>query len=449
MSELDTVIRGGTVLTLCPVHDTREVRADLRVRGARIIAMGRAARRGPPARVLPAEGCVVIPGFVQAHVHLCQTLFRGTADGLPLLPWLQRRIWPFEAAHDARSTRASAQLGAAELLRSGTTTVLDMGSVHHHEHVFEALLASGLRAFSGKAMMDRGRGVPAGLRETLRDSLRASDALRDAWHGAADGRLRYAYAPRFVLSCSEALLRGVSERATTSAPSMPTLMHTHAAEHAEERAEVRRRLGRDDIDALAAHGITGPRALLAHGVQLRPAEIKRLARAGTRVVHCPSANMKLGSGIAPLRAFREHGLAVALGADGAPCNNRLDVFTEMRQAALLSCARERDALATSAAHALRLATIDGARALGLDGDVGTLEIGKRADITVVHISALHHEPGGDALSRLVYATQASDVRHVMVDGRVLVERGELRSLDEATVLTDARRELRKLMSRAS
>jgi 5-methylthioadenosine/S-adenosylhomocysteine deaminase len=445
VSALDVVVQGGTLLTLCPTHGTQELRADLRVRGSRIIAIGRAAKRGPPARVLPAAGCVVVPGFVQAHVHLCQTLFRGAADGLPLLPWLQQRIWPFEAAHNARSLRASARLGVAELLRGGTTTVLDMGTVGHHDQVFEVLAESGLRAFSGKAMMDRGRGVPRGLRETRRDSVRESDRLRDTWHGAADGRLRYAYAPRFILSCSGALLRDVSERVSGS----DTLMHTHAAEHAEERVAVKAQLGRDDIDALADHGVTGPRAVLAHGVQLRASEIKRLARAGTRVVHCPSANMKLGSGVAPLRTFREHGLVVGLGADGAPCNNRMDAFTEMRQAALLSCARERDALATSAADALRLATWDGACVLGLEDQIGSLEVGKRADITVVNISALHHQPGGDALSRLVYAAQSSDVRHVVVDGRVLVEAGELRSLDESDVIAQATRELGRLLRRVA
>ncbi len=443
MSELDIVVRDGTVLTLCPVHGTTGVRTDIRVRGPRILAMGRAAHRGPPSRVLNAEGCAVIPGFVQAHVHLCQTLFRGTADGLPLLPWLRERIWPYEAAHDARSLRASARLGVAELLRGGTTTILDIGTVHHHDQVFEVLAESGMRAFSGKAMMDRGAGMPRGLRETRRDSLVESDRLRAHWHGTAEGRLRYAYAPRFVLSCSGALLRDVSERVTGT----DALMHTHAAEHADERRTVREQLGKDDIAALADHGITGPRAVLAHGVQLRVGEIKRLAKAGTRVVHCPSANMKLGSGIAPLRAFREHGLVVGLGADGAACNNRLDAFTEMRQAALLSCAREQDALATSAADALRLATLDGARVLGLEDEIGSLEIGKRADITVVDISRLHHSPGGDALSRLVYCAQSSDVRHVLVHGKVLLEGGHLRTLDEADVIRDATHELKRLLAR--
>ena len=220
----------------------------------------------------------------------------------------------------------------------------------------------------------------------------------------------------------------------------------HCHPHIVEK--VREQVGKDDIEALAECGITGPRAVLAHGVQLRVAEIKRLSRAGTRLVHCPSANMKLGSGVAPLRAFREHGLVAGLGADGAACNNRLDAFTEMRQAALLSCAREQDALATSAADALRLATLDGARVLGLEDQIGTLEIGKRADITVVDISRLHHAPGRDGVSRLVYCAGASDVRHVLVHGRTVVEGGELRTLDEAEVIRDASHELKRLLARA-
>jgi 5-methylthioadenosine/S-adenosylhomocysteine deaminase len=196
----------------------------------------------------------------------------------------------------------------------------------------ETLLESGLRGLSGKAMMDAGDGVPAGLLESHRRSVDESIELYDAFHGAGAGRVGYAFAPRFILSCSGDLLR---ETAAVAAE-RGAWVHTHAAEHADERRAVRDALGREDVAALADVGIEGPRAVLAHGVQLTAAEMRAIAAARTRVVHCPSANLKLGSGIADVVALRAAGVVVGLGADGAPCNNRMDPFTELRQAALLA-----------------------------------------------------------------------------------------------------------------
>ena len=195
-----------------------------------------------------------------------------------------------------------------------------MGTVHGHDAVFDALARSGLRAVSGKAMMDAGTDVPKGLRETTRHSLRESERLAKAWTGAAEGRLGYAYCPRFILSCSEELLRECALLAAEHG----ALIHTHAAEQEEERRVVRNLLGDDDVALLARFGVTGERAVLAHGVQLRADEMQGLAAAKTRVVHCPSSNLKLAPGYAAVHALREAGVVVGLGADGAPCNNNLD-----------------------------------------------------------------------------------------------------------------------------
>lgn len=439
---IDLLVRGGTLVTMDT--ERRVVVGDLRIRDGRIVALGPKAHEGPFARVLDARGCAVLPGLVQAHVHLCQALFRGMADDRALLPWLKERIWPLEAAHDPASLRASARLGLAEMLCSGTTTILDMGTVHHHDVVFEAMRQSGIRGLSGKAMMDRGAGVPKGLRETTKSSLDESDRLCARWHGSSGGRLRYAYAPRFILSCSERLLRGSAARAKQAG----TLVHTHAAEHADERVAVREALGREDIDALADYGITGNHAILAHGVQLKAKELRALGRAGTRIVHCPSANMKLASGIAPVSAMRAAGIVVGLGADGAPCNNRMDPWTELRSASLLAKAKLRDATAMPALASLELATIDGARALGLDDEIGSLEIGKRGDVIVVDMAGLHTLPSGDMISRLVYAARAPDVKHVLVDGRVIVQRGELLTLDVHDVRQKAEKQAKRVRARA-
>jgi 5-methylthioadenosine/S-adenosylhomocysteine deaminase len=450
---VQTLIRGGTVVT-CDASD-QVIEGDVLLDGDRIVAVGpgeaigRARATGAKAgaagllRVIDARGCAVIPGFVQAHVHLCQALFRGMADDMPLLEWLRARIWPLEAAHDARSLTASAELGLAEMTRAGTTTILDMGTVHGHGAVMDACVRSGIRAVSGKAMMDVGDGVPRGLRESTRASLDESAGLAKEWTGKGSGRIGYAYAPRFILSCSEKLVRGAVERAKGDG----SLVHTHVAEHAEEREAVRKAMGDEDVAILRKWGVTGPRAILAHGVQLTDAEARTLAKEGTRIVHCPSANLKLGSGIARVAQLDALGVQLALGADGAPCNNNMDPWTELRHAALL--AKVRTGVTTlPARRALRLATIDGARALGLDAVTGSLEAGKRADLAIVRLDDLHAEPGGDVFSRLVYACGARDVVHVFVDGEQIVRAGESTRFDVAEVAAKARREGQKVKARA-
>jgi 5-methylthioadenosine/S-adenosylhomocysteine deaminase len=449
------LIRGGT---LVPCDGTGTVaEGDLLVEGGRITALGRiphAGRGGGRAelvRVIDARGCAVIPGFVQAHVHLCQVLFRGMADDLPLLAWLEQRIWPYEAAHDDASLSASAELGLLEMMLAGTTTILDMGTVHGYDAVFDACERAGIRAFGGKTMMDAGKGVPKGLRETTSSSLREADRLRASWAGKGNGRLAYAYAPRFILSCTESLFRGTAERAHASAKNGGskdrTLLHSHVAEHPDERTAVRRALGDDDIALLRKWGFKGKNTLLAHGVQLTDDEIADVARDGTRIVHCPSANLKLGSGIARVHELARCGVQLALGADGAPCNNNLDPWVELRHAALL--AKVRTGVTTlPARQALELATIEGARALGIDDEVGSLDVGKRADLVVVRMDAPHIEPGGDAWSRLVYGCTSKDVLHVMVDGKLVVRNREHTELDQDRVLSRARTHAKKLVARA-
>jgi len=443
---LDILIRGGTIVT-CDAHDRVVEGGSVLVRGRDIVSVGKsgdAATSGGLARVIDASGCAVIPGLVQAHVHLCQTLMRGMADDLPLLEWLRRRIWPLEAAHDEKSAAASAELGLAEAMLGGTTTILDMGTVRAHDAIFDACARSGVRAISGKAMMDRGDGVPAGLRESTRASLDESERLARTWAGTEGGRLGYAWAPRFVLSCSEDLVRGAVERARDRGE----IVHTHAAEHAAEREAVRGALGDDDIAVLRRWGIAGPKAVLAHGVQLRREEGEELAREGTRVVHCPSANLKLGSGIAPIAELDRAGVVLALGADGAPCNNNLDPWVELRHAALLAKVRS-GVTSLPARRALRLATTDGARALGLDGVIGSIEPGKRADLAVVRLDGVHSEPGGDVFSRLVYACTARDVRHVLVDGALIVKNGEHLRIDVPRARDRARSAARAMLARAA
>jgi 5-methylthioadenosine/S-adenosylhomocysteine deaminase len=437
----ELVLRGATLVT-CDAKD-RVLRGDLAIQDGKIRALGR-VRPARGARVIDVSDRIVLPGLVLTHVHLCQALMRGMADDLPLLAWLAERIWPLEAAHDERSLRASAELGLSEMLLAGTTTILDLGTVRHHDVVFDACVRSGIRVYGGKTLMDSGLGVPRGLRETARQALDDAEALQRSWSTHVSGRVAYVWIPRFILSCSERLVRGAIERAADAR----ALFHTHAAEHPGERKAVREAYGADDVVVLRRWGARGPTTSLAHCVQLDPAQIRRLAADGTRIVHCPSANLKLGSGIARVAEMRAAGVVVGIGPDGAPCNNNLDPWLEMRHAALASSARfgpgRLDARAV-----LRLATIDGARLLGQEHRFGSLEIGKAADLVVVRTDRPHAAPAWDPISTLVYATQARDVEHVLVAGRLVVERGHLKTLDAERVVGSARGEATRLARRAS
>jgi 5-methylthioadenosine/S-adenosylhomocysteine deaminase len=434
------LIKGGTIITV-DAADT-VVTGDLLVRAGRIAAIGEVDERAD--EVIDARGCAVLPGFIQTHIHLCQTLLRGAADDLPLIDWLKQRVWPLEAAHDAASVRASARLGIAELIKGGTTCALTMETVRHTAEVFRAVEESGFRATVGKCMMDAGEGVPAALHEEIEDSINESLALLDEWHGHADGRLRYCFAPRFAVSCSRELLERVAELARARG----VLVHTHASENKTEIELVERATGQRNIAYLNSVGLAAPHVALAHCVHVNDEELDILARTGTHVLHCPSSNLKLGSGLAPIAEMLERGISVSLGADGAPCNNRLDMFTEMRTAALLQKVR-RGADVLPAREVLRLATIAGARALGLQTEIGSLEVGKRADITILDLEHLHLTPRPDIVSSIVYAAEAGDVRDVLIDGRLVLRAGDLLSLAEREVIAEAHAQAQLLFERAA
>jgi cytosine/adenosine deaminase-related metal-dependent hydrolase len=429
----ELVFRGGTILTIDPAH--RVVAGDVACKGGEIVQVG--GDYTPTTReftIVDCAGCLVMPGLVQAHVHTCQTLARGRADDMELLDWLRQVVWPYEAALDPAALTASAELACAELLLGGTTAILDMATVHHTDAVFAAAEASGIRATIGKAMMDApDPQIPPGLRESTQASLDASARLIARWHGAADGRLRYAYAPRFVPSCTDELLREVGVQARARG----VRIHTHASENLGEIALVRARFARDNITVLDELGLLGDHTCIAHCVHLSDAERRLLAARGAHVCHCPSSNLKLASGICQLPELIAAGVSVALGADGAPCNNNLDGFHELRLAALLHKPRS-GPRTLPAPEVVRMATLGGAAALGLADRIGSLELGKRGDVIAVDLSALHTVPTASPWSAIAYAARACDVRHVAVDGALVVQAGALRTLEVARVRERAR-----------
>jgi 5-methylthioadenosine/S-adenosylhomocysteine deaminase len=424
----ELVFRGGTILTIDPAH--RVLTGDVACRGGAIVQVG--GGYTPVTRdytIVDCAGCVVMPGLVQAHVHTCQTLARGRADDLELLDWLRTVIWPYEAALDEAALTASAELACAELLLGGTTAILDMATVHHTDAVFAAAERAGIRATIGKAMMDApDPQIPPGLRESTRASLDESAALIARWHGAAGGRLRYAYAPRFVLSCTDDLLREVGAEARARG----VRIHTHASESPGEVALVRQRFGKDNITVLDELGLLGAHCCLAHCVHLSADERRRLAERGAHVCHCPSSNLKLASGICDVPALIAAGVSVAIGADGAPCNNNLDGLLELRLTALLHKHRA-GPRALPAPEVVRMATLGGAAALGLADQIGSLEPGKRGDVIAIDVTAIHTVPTASPWSAIAYAAHAGDVRHVAVDGALIVRDGELGTLERPRV----------------
>jgi 5-methylthioadenosine/S-adenosylhomocysteine deaminase len=430
------LIKNGTLVTMDSAH--RIIRGDLLISASRITELGNTSQSADV--VIDAEGCAVIPGFVQTHIHLCQTLFRGAADDLALIDWLKKRVWPMEAAHSAASIAASARLGIAELIKGGTTCALTMETVNHTREVFKVVEETGFRATVGKCMMDKGDEVPAALQEKTSASIEQSVALLEEWHGRADGRIRYCFAPRFAISCTRELLEKVAELGCARG----VMIHTHASENRTECALVEADTGLRNIAYMDSVAVTGRHVALAHCVHLSNDEIRILKTTNTNVVHCPSSNMKLGSGIAPVAKLLQEGISVSLGADGAACNNRLDMFTEMRTAALLQKALHGPEV-LDANRVFRMGTIDGARALGLEAEIGSLEIGKRADVAVVKLNQLHTSPQADVVSSLVYAAEASDVQSVVIDGRLVMQNRELLTIDEADTVAEANAQAEVLM----
>jgi 5-methylthioadenosine/S-adenosylhomocysteine deaminase len=441
---MSLLIRGGMILTMNDRLETLE--GDVSIRDGRIARIAPDIT-DPHARTIAARGGYVLPGFVQTHIHLCQTLFRGFADDLALMDWLRRRVWPMEAAHTSATLRAAVRLATTELLSSGTTTVLTMETVHDTDTVFEAVKASGMRATIGKCMMDSAGpadDVPRRLQEATRASIDESLAIQARWEGAAGGRLRAAFAPRFAVACSRTLLEAVA----TLSSQRQTLVHTHASESRDEVAIVKQISGGlTNMAYLADVGLASPRLCAAHCVWVDEHEQELMAERDVKVLHCPGSNLKLGSGVAPVAELRARGITVSLGADGAACNNRLDMFDEMRLAAVLQAARRQPGV-LPARDVLWMATRDGARTLGLEEEIGSIEVGKRADLMVVDRDRLHLAPGADPYSTLVYAARGTDVRTTIVDGELLVDDFAPVRVDPADVAAEAHAAGRALAARA-
>jgi len=422
----------------------RVLRPDLTVERADVLvdtAAGTILRVDDPGdvdgeRELDATDGLVIPGLVNAHTHVAMTLFRGNADDKPLDAWLQEDIWPVEAALQAGDVRAGAALGIAEMIRSGTTAFADM--YFFMPEVADIVEEAGVRARLGHGSITVGKDEAAAHEEFERclEFAREHD-------GRADGRVRTMFTPHSLTTVDEAFYREYVPRAREAG--IP--IHFHANETTDEvdpllEAYDQRPLEyADELDLLAAD------SFIAHGVHVDERERALLADRGTAVVHCPASNMKLASGMAPVQDLLDAGVPVGLGTDGAASNNDLDMFDEMRDAAMIGKLAADDAAAVPAPAVVEMATAGSAAAIGFDS--GRIEAGANADLAVVDLDALHLTPQHDLVSHLVYAVRGSDVRHTVCDGTVLMRERELQTLDLDDVIDEATARATELFERAN
>lgn len=395
--------------------------------------------------ILKYPRLTLIPGFVQTHVHLCQTLFRGLAEDMELLDWLQTRIFPYENSHNQDSLRTAAQLGLNELQRGGTTTILDMGTINHHEIVFDEIKKANMRAISGKCMVDINDLYPSFI-ETTSDSIKNSFELAEEFHNSNNGKIKYGFAPRFVLSCSEELL---TETKAMMGDFPGTIYHTHSSENKSEIEAVRKIHSMENIEYFDSIDILSDHTVLAHGIHVNEKEIGLLKKSGTRISHCPSSNLKLGSGIADIPRYLHENISVSLGADGAPCNNSLSQFMEMRLASLIQKPIY-GPKSMDAEQVFRLATIEGAKALHLEHEIGSIEVGKKADIVLLDLEKPNQTLIDENIySSIIYSSSIENVKEVMIEGDFVVRNGESLNYDENELFSNGNRELNKLLERTN
>ncbi|HEX7315579.1 MAG TPA: amidohydrolase [Pyrinomonadaceae bacterium] len=426
---VDLIVSGGTVVTMDARRRVIEDGA-VAVSGGRIVAVGMRGEiigRFTARETIDARGRAVIPGLVNGHTHIPMSLFRGIADDLDLNEWLTKYIFPAEAKNVTEEfVRAGTQLGLAEMIRGGTTTYCDM--YYFEDAIAEETERAGVRALLGETVID----FPVPDNKTWPDAMAYVKSFVARWKG--NRLITPAVAPHAPYTVSEAHLREV--RSFSDQTGAPVV--THVAETRKEVEDITRDHGASPVEYLARIGFLSLRTVAAHTVHLTENEIKLLKQYHVGSVHNPESNMKLASGVAPVPRMLKEGVLLGLGTDGAASNNDLDMWEAMDYAAKLHKLSSGDPKVVTAEEALAMATIGGARALHMDNDIGSLEEGKRADIVIVGLDSPHQTPRYNVYSHLVYATKASDVRTVVIEGRVVMRERRLLTLNEALIKQKAR-----------
>lgn len=420
--EIDTLIEAQWIIPVEPAEVVLNQHAIAIDQGIikNILPASEAKLRYRPQQTITLNDHALIPGLINLHTHAAMTLMRGFADDLPLMEWLNKHIWPVEHQHvDAQFVLDGTQLACAEMIRGGITCFNDM--YFFPESCAEAAIGAGMRAAIGMIVID----FPTAYASDADDYLAKGLELRDKYH--PHPLLSFCFAPHAPYTVSDKTFSSI----LTYAEQLNTPIHTHLHETQDEIRISLESSGMRPIERMQRLGLLSPSLIAVHMVHLTDHEIKLMQQFGCSIAHCPSSNMKLASGFAPVAALLDQGANVGLGTDGAASNNRLDMFEEMRQAALLAKATSGRADALPAHQALRMATLNGANALGLEEITGSLTIGKAADIAAIDFSDLNLAPCYDPVSHLVYTASREQVSHVWVNGRMLLQNKELTTLNQS------------------
>ncbi len=428
--------------------------------GSILVEGGRISEvRGPGSRGsaraeqrVSARGMAVIPGLIDTHLHLAQSLLRGCADDLSLVEWLKERVWPIQGSFTEEDGRVSAELSMLEMIRSGTTSFVgvDVVSRYGFDGIANAVARAGMRGALAKTIMDspgygrKGRIMPEGLVEEKGACIREAKSMVRKWNGIRDGLVRTWVAPRSLGGCS----RGLYEEVADLAREERIRVTMHLGEVREDVKYAKQNFGLTPFEFIEEVGLAGPQSLFAHMVWLTESDVRRVAKTKANVAHCPSSNLKLASGIPKVPELLKAGANVSLGCDGAPCNNSHDMIREMKLAAVIQKGRLLDPLVMPAYAVLEMATVRGARAMGTESEVGTIEAGKKADLALIDLKKPHLTPYRDIVSNIIYSAMGSDVDSVMVNGRFLLRGGKALTLDEEGIIAEVQRHQDELIARS-
>jgi len=429
MRSVDIIIRNGRVVTMGPDHGVIEKGA-LAVRGDRILEVGSEGalnKTYEARRVIDAGGGIIMPGLVNTHTHAAMTCFRGLADDLPLMTWLHDHIFPAEAKLTPEIVYQGTRLACAEMVLSGTTTFCDM--YLFEDAVAQAAKDAGVRAVVGEVLYD----FPSPNYGPVEEGLKYTESLICKWQD--DPLMTIAVEPHSAYLCSPDLLK--KAKAIADRHGAPMVIHLSESDH--EVTQLREKYGRTPVQHLAEIGFLSSKLIADHCVAITQEDMALLKAFDVKVAHNPESNMKLASGIAPVPELLRHGITVGIGTDSCASNNNLDLFQEMDTVAKLHKAQTLDPTVMDAPTVVRMATIDGARVLGLEDEIGSLESGKKADIIVIDIRQPHLVPMYNVYSHLVYAVSGHDVVTAIVDGQVLMENRVLSTLDADRVMEDVNR----------
>jgi 5-methylthioadenosine/S-adenosylhomocysteine deaminase len=396
----------------------------------RISGVGQISEEGDFDKIIDASGCVVLPGFINTHTHAAMTLFRSYADDLPLMEWLNTKIWPIEAVMTGPDIYWGTMLSILEMVKSGTTTFVDMYGFM--DEVAQAVEESGMRAVLSRGLI----GIAPNGETAL---LEAVDFVKN-WQGKASGRITTMFGPHAPYTCPPDYLKKVMHYSDQ----LGVGMHIHLSETLTEVADIEKAYGKRPVELMDDIGLFDRHVLGAHLVHVNEQEIEILAKKKVGVAHNPQSNMKLASGIAPVTEMLKRGIPVALGTDGASSNNNLDMVEEMRSASFLQKVATMDPTSVPAYQALEMATRNGAIALRMENEIGQIAVGKKADLIIVDFQKPHLYPRHDAAAHLVYAAQASDVKTVIIDGKVIMENRQVLTMDEERILYEAEKNAREL-----